>query len=133
MRRRYSKFNELLIYEEVFFRAGVLNNSFERQKDRVDQDFIVYRIDEKGNYSPEDLVMQQAFTSYYDTKNNCNTYIMVQVFTTDRAYVTKDELKQMKKDNKMKMTYQNILKFERDHKIPALSPKFQQRIQELAK
>ena len=105
----------------------------ERQKDRVDQDFIVYRIDEKGNYSPEDLVMQQAFTSYYDTKNNCNTYIMVQVFTTDRAYVTKDELKQMKKDNKMKMTYQNILKFERDHKIPALSPKFQQRIQELAK
>ena len=38
-----------------------------------------------------------------------------------------------KKVNKMKMTYQNILKFERDHKIPALSPKFQQRIQELAK
>ena len=105
----------------------------ERQKDRVDQDFIVYRIDEKDNYSPEDLVMIQAFTSYYDMKNKCNKYIMVQVYTTDRAYVTKDELKQMKKDNKMKMTYQNILKFERDHKIPALSPEFQKRIQEIVK
>ena len=76
----------------------------ERQKDRVDQDFVVYRIDEKGNYSPEDLVMMQAFTSYYNTKKKCNTYIMFQLFTTDRAYVTKDELKQMKKDNKMKLT-----------------------------
>lgn len=94
---------------------------------------IVYRIDEKGIYSPEDLVMLQGFTSYYNTKKKCNTYIMVQVFTTDRAYVTKDELKQMKKDNKMKMTYQNILQFERAHKIPALSPEFQKRIQEIVK
>ena len=105
----------------------------EREKDRVDQNFIVYRIDEKGNYSPEDLVMIQSFTSYYDTKNKCNKYIMAQVYTTDRAYVTKDELKQMKKDNKMKMTYQNILQFERAHKIPALSPEFQKRIQEIVK
>ena len=105
----------------------------ERQKDRVDQDFVVYRIDEKGNYSPEDLVMMQAFTSYYNTKKKCNTYIMFQLFTTDRAYVTKEELKQMKKDNKMKMTYQNIQKFERDHKIPALSPEFLNRIQEIVK
>lgn len=29
---------------------------------------IVYRIDEKGIYSPEDLVMLQGFTSYYNTK-----------------------------------------------------------------
>ena len=105
----------------------------ERKTNRVDQDFIVYRIDEKGNYSPEDLVMIQAFTSYYDTKSECNKYIMVQVYTTDRAYVTKDELKQMKKDNKMKMTNQNILQFERAHKIPALSPEFQKRIQEIVK
>ena len=105
----------------------------ERQKDRVDQDFIVYRIDENGNYSPEDLVMMQSFTSYFDTKNEHNTYILLQVFTTDRAYVTKDELKQMKKDNKMKMTYQNLQKFERDHKIPPLSPEYLKRIQEIVK
>ena len=42
----------------------------ERQKDRVDQDFVVYRIAEKGNYSPEDLVMMPAFTSYYNTKKS---------------------------------------------------------------
>ena len=47
--------------------------------------------------------------------------------------MTKDELKQMKKDNKMKMTYQNILKFEHDHKIPALSPEFQKHIQKIVK
>ena len=47
--------------------------------------------------------------------------------------MTKDGLKQIKKDNKMKMTYQNILQFERAHKIPALSPEFQKRIQEIVK
>ena len=31
---------------------------------------IVYRIDEKGIYSPEDLVMLQGFTSYYNTKKS---------------------------------------------------------------
>lgn len=53
--------------------------------------------------------------------------------TTDRAYVTKDELKQKKKENKTKMTYRNLLDFERSHHIPALPEAFQKRINEVIK
>lgn len=53
--------------------------------------------------------------------------------TTDRAYVTKAELKQKKKENKIKMTYRNLLDFERSHHIPALSEAFQKRINEVIK
>ena len=59
--------------------------------------------------------------------------ILFQKFTVDRAYVTKDELKQIKKANKMKMTYQSILDFERGHKIPAVSADLQKRISEIVK
>ena len=61
------------------------------------------------------------------------TNIMMQVFTVDRAYVTKDELKQLKKENKMKMTYQNLQQFERGHKIPSLPAEIQKRINEAMK
>ena len=105
----------------------------ESQKDRVDQDFIVYRIDEEGNYSPEDYVMAQVATSYYDEKNKGHVNILLQVFTTECAYVTKDELKQRKKDNKMKMTYQNVYEFERAHKIPAIPADLQKRLNEVMK
>lgn len=105
----------------------------EKKKNRKDQDFIVYRIDEQGNYLPEDYVMSQAATSYDSDKKGYHVNILLQVFTTDRAYVDKDELKQMKKDNKMNMTYQNLLEFERAHKIPALSDEFQKRIREVVK
>ena len=105
----------------------------ERKKNRKDQDFIVYRIDEQGNYSPEDYVMSQASTSYDSDKKGYHVNIMLQVFATDRAYVDKDELKQMKKDNKIKATYQNLLEFERTHKIPPLSEEFQKRIKEVVK
>ena len=105
----------------------------DRKKNRKDQDFIVYRIDEKGNYSPEDFVMSQVATSYDDDSNKGHTNILLQVFTVERAYVTKDELKQIKKDNKMKMTYQNIIQFERGHHIPAITADLQKHITEIVK
>ena len=106
----------------------------DRKKNRKDLDFTVYRIDEDGNYAPEDFIMSQRSTTYDDEKNNgSHTNIMMQVFTVDRAYVTKDELKQLKKENKMKMTYQNLQQFERGHKIPPLPAEFQKRINEAMK
>lgn len=104
----------------------------EREKNREEQSFIVYRIDEDGNYVPEDFVMQQVLESYDDTKRNGHTTILIQYFTTDRAYVTKDELKERKKANKMKMTFQNMKDFERTHNIPPLPEALQKRIEELA-
>ena len=105
----------------------------DRKKNRKDQDFILYRIDEKGNYSPEDFVMSQVAVSYDNEAEKSHTNNVMQVFTVERAYVTKDELKQMKKDNKMKMTYKNIVQFERDHRIPAFSADLQKHINEIVK
>ena len=107
----------------------------EKTKNRKDQDFIVYRIDEEGNYSPEDFVMSQISRSYDKEKGDLvvPTNILVQVFTVERSYVTNEELKQIKKEHKMKMTYQNILEFERRNKIPSLPEVFQKRINEFAK
>lgn len=105
----------------------------DRKKNRVDQDYTVYVIDDQGNYSPEDFIMAQSASTYDSDKMGCHVNILLQVFSTDRAYVDKDELKQMKKDNKMKMTYKNLQEFERIHKIPALSEAFQKRIKEIVK
>ena len=104
-----------------------------RKKNRKDQDFTVYRIDEDGNYTPEDFVMSQRATTYDNEKNNSHTNMMMQVFTVDRAYVTKDELKKLKKEKKMKMTYQNLQQLERSHNIPPLPAELQKRINEVVK
>ena len=105
----------------------------ERKQNRKNLDFTVYHIDENGNYEPEDFVMLQQATSFDDGESKGHVNIVMQVFSVDRAYVTKDELKQIKKENKMKMNYQNLLEFERIHKIPALSDQFQKRIKEIVK
>ena len=105
----------------------------ERKKNRKDQDFIVYRIDENGNYAPEDFVMLQRASSYDDNNGKSHTNIMMQVFTVERAYVTKDELKQIKKENKMKMNYQNLQQFERSHHVPAVDAALQKHITEIVK
>ena len=107
-----------------------------KERNREDADYILYRIDEDGHCAPEDFIMSQLMVSFdkdnKEGKSVHNVYC-VQVFTTDRAYVDKAELKQLKKENKMKMTYQNIRQFERTHNIPALAPAIQQKLSELWK
>lgn len=107
----------------------------ERKMNREESDYYLYRIDDKGNYGPEDLVMFQNITSWDREDEGKTEHITIgmQVFTTQRAYVTKEELKQRKKDNKMKMNYANIRQFEHDHNIPALAPALQQKLDELWK
>ena len=75
--------------------------------------------------------MSQRSSSYDDEKGHTN--ILMQVFTVERAYVTKDELKQLKKEKKMKMTYQNLQQFERGHNIPPLSAELQKHINKVVK
>lgn len=84
----------------------------------------------------EDFVMMQDITSYDKEEkdgSSVHTVMLLQVFTTDRAYVDKEELKKLKKENKMKMSYQNIRNFEKAHKIPALVPNIQKKLNELWK
>jgi len=107
----------------------------EAQKNRIEVDFEQYRYDGQSEYSPEDFMMKQGYISY-DKENEkgelVNHVFLFQVFNTERAYVTKDELKQLKKQNQMEMTYDNIQRFEREHNIPALAPAIQKRFDALA-
>ena len=80
-----------------------------KNKNRVNSDYLIYRIDENGSYLPEDFVMMQNITSY-----------------------DKEE-KDGKLVHKMKMSYQNIRNFEKAHKIPALTPNIQKKFNELFK
>ena len=107
-----------------------------KERNKKDDDFLLYRIDSDGNWTPEDFIMSQHMSSYdKDNREGKNVHHVncIQVFTVERAYVDKNELKQMKKENKMKMTYQNIRQFERTHNIPALAPAIQQKLNELWK
>ena len=107
----------------------------EKRQNREESEFQIYLIDEDGNYVPEDFVMKQDMDSYDEMEDGemVHKIFCFQVFSTDRAYVDKAELKQRKKDNKMKLTYENIEQFERQHNIPPLPPAVQQKINEVWK
>jgi hypothetical protein len=107
-----------------------------KKKNKQNSLFFVYRIDEDGKSRPEDYVMMENIDSYDEVQQDGSlehSVIGMQTFATDRAYVDKDELKQIKKKNKMKLTYQNIRQFERGHNIPALPSGLQQKLNELWK
>ena len=102
----------------------------EKKKNRTETDYSVYQIDENGNYGPEDFVMMEDLTNY-DVEEDGKTIHSIngmQVYTIERAYVTKEELKLRKKQNKMKMTLQNIKQFEQQHNIPPLPASVQKAI-----
>ncbi len=102
----------------------------EKKKNRTETDYSVYQIDENGNYGPEDFVMMEDLTNY-DVEEDGKTVHSIngmQVYTIERAYVTKEELKLRKKQNKMKMTLQNIKQFEQQHNIPPLPASVQKAI-----
>ena len=108
-----------------------------KKKNKNETDFQLYHIDDNGDYAPEDFVMKENIESWdevdeKDGKLNHNIFC-IQVFSTDRAYVTKEELKQRKKDNKIKLTYANIQQFERDNHIPPVVPAVQQKLGNLWK
>ena len=107
----------------------------EKKKNRTETDYYVYQIDENGNYGPEDFVMLEDLTSYDEEEDGKNVHHIngMQVYTIERAYVTKEELKQRKKANKMKMTMQNIKQFERQHNIPPLPASVQKAIDGMKK
>ena len=104
-------------------------------KNKEDSNYFLYSIDDEGHYGPEDFVMSQNMTSWNEEEDGKTVHyiIALQVFSTDRAYVTKDELKQRIKQGKMKMNYQNIRRFEQDHHIPALPASVQQKLSEIWK
>lgn len=104
-----------------------------KRKNYSDTHCSLYQIDENGNYGPEDLVLKEFLTSYDEEDDGKDDHRIhgIQVFTIERAYVTKEELKLRKKNNKMKMTLPNIRRFEQQHNIQPLPASVQKAIEAL--
>ncbi|MBR6140369.1 MAG: hypothetical protein IKQ37_01200 [Bacteroidaceae bacterium] len=104
-----------------------------KKQNRTETDYCLYQIDEDGNYGPEDFVMLENLTSYDEVEDGETDHNIhgLQVFAIERAYVTKEELKQRKKAGKMKMNLSNIQQFEQQHNIPSLPASVQKAIDKL--
>ena len=99
-------------------------------QNRVNSSYRAYAIDESGHYRPEDYLMEQNMLSWEDNKNG-HALIIMDYFATDRGYLSKEQVKQTKKDNKVKLSYNYLQQFERQHRIPALAPEVLARMKEL--
>ena len=97
---------------------------------RVNSSYRAYAIDESGHYRPEDYLMEQNMLTFDDEKNG-HVLIIMDFFATDRAYLSKEQVKQTKHDNKVKLSYDYLQQFERQHNIPALAPEVLARMQKL--
>lgn len=122
-------------------REGTKSEKKRREKveakttNKIDVDYIVYKMDEDCNVLPEDFMMRMNYSSDDKMEKDGlhHNIFAIQVYAIDRAYVDKDELKQIRKDNKIKASYANIRQFERDHKIPEMEPAVQKKLDELWK
>ena len=99
-------------------------------ENRVNSSYRAYAIDEDGNYRPEDYLMEQNMLSWKDNKNG-QVLVVMDYFATDRGYLSKEQVKQTKKDNKVELSYDYLQQFERQHGIPALAPEVLARMREL--
>ena len=107
----------------------------EQKKNETSTRYMVYQIDDDGNCRPEDFVSKQI-RSDYDKYSNINKKdehhtMLVEIFSTDRAYVDKEELKEKKRENKIKMDYNSVMQFEKNHGIPPLPDNALKSLQEI--
>lgn len=101
-----------------------------KKENRVNSTYRSYAIDESGHYRPEDYLMEQSMLTF-DDETNGHVLIVMDYFATDRGYLSKEQMKQTKRDNKVKLSYDYLQQFERQHGIPALAPEVLARMQEL--
>ena len=101
-----------------------------KMENRVNSSYRAYAIDESGHYRPEDYLMEQNMLTFDDSKNG-HVLIVMDFFATDRGYLSKEQVKQTKRDNKVRLSYDYLQQFERQHNIPALAPEVLARMQKL--
>jgi len=107
------------------------NTAAEERKARTI--YQVYRTDYVGNSRVDDFVMSQ-YTSAGRHKRTGMEYILLEEsFATDYAYIDKKEFKQLRNDNKVDKSIEELLRFEKVNKIPPLAPNLQTAIDQLFK
>lgn len=99
-------------------------------KNRVSSSYRAYSIDENGKYNPEDFLMEQHTLSF-DSESQGHTVIILDYYATNRSYVSKEEMKSIKKKSKVKMSYSYLQNFERQHNIPPLAPQILSKVKAL--
>lgn len=107
------------------------NTAAEERKARTI--YQVYRTDYVGNSRVDDFVMSQ-YTSAGRHKRTGMEYILLEEsFATDYAYIDKKEFRQLRNDNKVDKSIEELLRFEKVNKIPPLAPNLQTAIDQLFK
>lgn len=137
-------YDNLRSQEKTDAKAEKLQKKGKTPKDKTEKEmkknvqencYRVYQLDDEGQCGVTDFVMSQWHDDYdrFDRvfKKDVHIRIWLESYTTDREYVTKEELKEKKKANKVNLTHQFVQEFERQHNIPALPAKAQEGIKKL--
>ncbi len=93
-----------------------------KRKNVVSTRYLVYAMDDDHQCGISDFISSQIHDDYDQFserhQKDVHNRLWIEVFTTDRAYCTRDELKARKRENKLKLNFESILEFERQHQIP---------------
>ena len=138
-RTRTTSFNEWLFHKHL----EIANEQNEKKKDKKQAEldvkeqnsehsyFEVYRMDENGNSSIGDFVMQQSLDKGVFKRTKLRYILIIESFATETAYIDKKEFKQTRKDNDVDKSYDDLLRYEQAHKIPPLAPNLREQIDKL--
>ena len=136
---RTVSFNEWLFYKHL----EIANEKKEKKRDQKQAEldeqeqnsehsfFEVYRIDENGNSLMGDFVMQQSLDIGVFKRTKKKYIIVIESFATEMAYIDKKDFKQTRKDNDVDKSYEDLLRYEKAHKIPPLAPHLKAQIDKL--
>ena len=95
--------------------------------------YQVYRTDSVGNSRADDFVMSQYTNVGQYKRTGMEYFLLEESFATDYAYIDKKEFKQLRKDNKVDKSIQELIRFEKVNKIPPLAPNLRAVIDQLFK
>lgn len=138
---RTVSFNEWLFHKHL----DIANEQKEKDKEKKQSQleveeqnsehsyFEVYRMDENGNSSIGDFVMQQSLDRGEFKRTKKKYILIVESFATETAYIDKKEFKQTRKDNDVDKSYDDLLRYEQSHHIPPLAPNLRKLMDKLFK
>ena len=136
---RTVSFNEWLFHKHL----EIANEQKEKQKEKkqakLDAEeqnsehsyFEVYRMDENGNSLISDFVMQQSLDIGEFKRTKKRYILIIESFATEMAYIDKKEFKQTRKDNDVDKSYDDLLRYEKNHNIPPLAPNLREQVDKL--
>ena len=136
---RTVSFNEWLFHKHL----DIANEQKEKKKEKKQAEldaqeqnsehsyFEVYRIDENGKSTIGDFVMQQSLDIGVFKRTKKRYILIIESFATETAYIDKKEFKQTRKENDVDKSYDDLLRYEKNHNIPPLAPHLKAQIDKL--